>query len=111
LELNVMMPLIAYNLLHSIEILGNALNSLAQKCIGGITVNSDRCLAYAEGSLSLVTALNTHIGYLNSANIAKESLSTGKSLRQIVLERGLLSAEQLSEILNLEDMSKIRFNN
>jgi fumarate hydratase, class II len=109
LELNVMMPLIAYNLLHSIEILGNALNSLAQKCIRGISANSDRCLAYAEGSLSLVTALNTHIGYLNSADIAKESLATGKSLRQIVLDRGLLTAEQLAEILNLEDMSKSRF--
>jgi len=110
LELNVMMPLIAYNLLHSMEILGNALDSLAQKCISGITANSDRCLAYAEGSLSLVTALNTHIGYLNSADIAKESLATGKSLRQIVLERGLLSAEQLAEILNLEEMSKARFH-
>jgi aspartate ammonia-lyase len=109
LELNVMMPLIAYNLIHSIEILGNALNSLAQKCIRGISANSDRCLEYAEGSLSLVTALNTHIGYLNSADIAKESLATGKSLRQIVLDRGLLTAEQLAEILNLEDMSKSRF--
>ncbi|AFY73504.1 aspartate ammonia-lyase [Synechococcus sp. PCC 7502] len=109
LELNVMMPLIAYNLLHSMEILGNALNSLAQKCISGITANSDRCLAYAEGSLSLVTALNTHIGYLNSADIAKESLATGKSLRQIVLDRGLLNAEQLAEILNLEEMSTARF--
>ncbi|WP_019502352.1 aspartate ammonia-lyase [Pseudanabaena sp. PCC 6802] len=107
LELNVMMPSIAYNLLHSIEILGNALQSLAQKCIRGITAVSDRCLDYAEGSLSLVTALNTHIGYLNSADIAKESLATGKSLRQIVLEKGLMSEEQLAEVLNLEQMSKI----
>jgi aspartate ammonia-lyase len=107
LELNVMMPLIAYNLLHSIEILGNALQSLAQKCISGIIVVSDRCLDYAEGSLSLVTALNTHIGYLNSADIAKESLATGKSLRQIVLEKGLMSEVQLAEVLNLEQMSKM----
>jgi aspartate ammonia-lyase len=107
LELNVMMPLIAYNLLHGIEILGNALQSLAQKCISGITVVSDRCLDYAEGSLSLVTALNTHIGYLNSADIAKESLATGKSLRQIVLEKGLMAEAQLAEVLNLEQMSKL----
>jgi aspartate ammonia-lyase len=105
LELNVMMPLIAYDLLHSIEILGNALSSLAQNCIRGITAIGDRCLDYAEGSLSLVTALNTHIGYLNSADIAKESLATGKSLRQIVLEKGLMSEEQLTEVLNLEQMS------
>jgi fumarate hydratase, class II len=109
LELNVMMPLIAYNLLHSIEILGNALNSLAQKCISGITANRDRCLEYAEGSLSLVTALNPHLGYLNSADIAKESLASGKSLRQIVLERELLTAAQLAEILNLEEMSRAKF--
>jgi aspartate ammonia-lyase len=107
LELNVMMPLIAYNLLHSIQILGNALNSLAQKCIGEITVMRDRCLDYAEGSLSLVTALNTHIGYLNSADIAKESLATGKSLRQIVLEKGLMSEAQLAEVLDLEQMSRM----
>jgi len=109
LELNVMMPLIAYNLLHSIEILGNALASLAQKCIKGITADRDRCLAYAEGSLSLVTALNPHLGYLNSADIAKESLATGKSLRQIVLEKELLTIAQLTEILNLEEMSKAKF--
>ncbi|WP_425217234.1 aspartate ammonia-lyase [Tumidithrix helvetica] len=106
LELNVMMPLIAYDLIHSIEILGNALDSLAIKCVNGITAMRDRCLDYAEGSLSLVTALNTHIGYLNSADIAKESLSSGKSLRQIVLERGLMSEAQLAEVLNLEQMSR-----
>jgi len=106
LELNVMMPLIAYDLLHSIEILGNALNALALKCINGITVMVDRCLAYAEGSLSLVTALNPYIGYLNSADIAKASLATGKTLRQIVLEQGLMDETQLAEVLNLEQMSR-----
>lgn len=107
LELNVMMPLIAYNLIHSIEILGHTIAALTQKCIQGISVNRDRCLAYAEGSLALVTALNTHIGYLNAAAVAKESLETGKSLRQIVLERGLMDEQQLSQVLNLEKMSRI----
>jgi fumarate hydratase class II len=105
LELNVMMPLIAYNLIHSIEILGNTINALQEKCIKGITANQERCLEYAEGSLSLVTALNTHIGYLNAADVAKESLATGKSLRQIVLEKGLMTEKQLAEILDLEKMS------
>ncbi len=108
LELNVMMPLIAYNLIHSIEILGNTLAVLTERCIKGITANSDRCLAYAEGSLALVTALNPHIGYLNAAAVAKESLETGKSLRQIVLERGLMSPEALAQVLDLEKMSAIR---
>ncbi|MBW4621343.1 MAG: aspartate ammonia-lyase [Cyanosarcina radialis HA8281-LM2] len=107
LELNVMMPLIAYNLIHSIEILGNAIAALTHQCLAGITAKSDRCLAYAEGSLALVTALNPHIGYLNAAAVAKESLETGKSLRQIVLERGLMSPEELGQVLNLEKMSII----
>jgi aspartate ammonia-lyase len=107
LELNVMMPLIAYNLIHSIEILGNTIKALTQSCIKGITANSDRCLAYAEGSLALVTALNPHIGYLNAAAVAKESLETGKSLRQIVLEKGLMSDLELAQVLNLEQMSGI----
>jgi aspartate ammonia-lyase len=107
LELNVMMPLIAYNLIHSIEILGNTIAALTERCLAGITVNHERCLAYAEGSLALVTALNTHIGYLNAAAVAKESLETGKSLRQIVLEKGLMNEEQLAQVLDLEQMSGI----
>ncbi|MEW6492188.1 MAG: aspartate ammonia-lyase [Cyanobacteriota bacterium] len=105
LELNVMMPLIAYDLIHSIEILGNTVSALTKRCIEGIQANRDRCLAYAEGSLALVTALNPHIGYLNAAAVAKESLETGKSLRQIVLERGLMSPEDLAKVLDLEKMS------
>ncbi len=107
LELNVMMPLIAYNLIHSIEILGNTIIALTERCIKGIIAYQERCLAYAEGSLALVTALNPHIGYLNAAAVAKESLETGKSLRQIVLERGLMSETELALVLNLEQMSAI----
>jgi len=105
LELNVMMPLIAYNLIHSIELLGSTLRALTEKGLAGLTVNRDRCLAYAEGSLALVTALNPHIGYLNAAAVAKESLETGKSLRQIVLEKGLMTEAELAQVLNLEQMS------
>ncbi|PSB35034.1 aspartate ammonia-lyase [Chlorogloea sp. CCALA 695] len=105
LELNVMMPLIAYDLIHSIEILGNTIAALTDSCIVGITANGDRCRSYAEGSLALVTALNPHIGYLNAAAVAKESLETGKSLRQIVKERNLMTEEELAQVLNLEQMS------
>ncbi|WP_017304912.1 aspartate ammonia-lyase [Spirulina subsalsa] len=105
LELNVMMPLIAYNLIQSIEILGNAIKALSEKCLQGIEAKEERCLAYAEGSLALVTALNPHIGYLNAAAVAKESLETGKSLRQIVLERGLMGEAELAQVLDLETMS------
>ncbi len=107
LELNVTMPLIAYNLIHSIEILGNAIAALSHRCIEGISANRDRCAAYAEGSLALVTALNPHIGYLNAAAVAKESLETDKSLRQIVLERGLMDEAELSRVLDLQRMSQM----
>ena len=107
LELNVMMPLIAYDLIHSIEILGNTVAALDTKCLQGITSFPERCMDYAEGSLALVTALNTHIGYLNAAAIAKESLETGKPLRQIVLERQLMDEPTLNEVLDLEKMSRL----
>jgi aspartate ammonia-lyase len=107
LELNVMMPLIAYNLINSIQLLGNTIAALNNQCLVGITANKQRCLEYAEGSLALVTALNTHIGYLNAANVAKESLETGKSLREIVLEKGLMTKDELAKVLDLEQMSQI----
>ena len=107
LELNVMMPLIAYDLIHSIEILGNTIDSLSDRCLAEITPRRDRCLAYAESSLALVTALNTHIGYLKAADVAKKSLATGKSIRAIVLEEDLMSEEQLAAVLDLAKMSQI----
>ena len=108
LELNVMMPLIAYNLIHSIEILGNTIQVLSNSCLTGIKARRDRCENYAEASLALVTALNPHIGYLNAAAIAKESLETGKSLRELVLEKELMSEETLAEVLNLAKMSQLQ---
>mgnify|MGYP006266632465 CR=1 FL=1 len=110
LELNVMMPLIAYNLIHSVELMGNTIAALTQRCLQDIQANRERCHAYAEGSLALVTALNPHIGYLNAAAIAKESLETGKSLRQLVLEKELLTPEQLNQVLDLESMSRLPEN-
>ena len=107
LELNVMMPLIAYDLIHSIEILGNTINALSERCLAGITARRDRCLGYAEGSLALVTALNPHIGYLNAAAVAKESLETGKSIREIVLAKGLMTEAKLAQVLDLEKMSNL----
>lgn len=107
LELNVMMPLIAYDLIHSIEILGNTIDSLSSKCLAGITARRDRCLSYGESSLALVTALNTHIGYLKAADVAKKSLETGKSIRAIVLEENLMDETKLAEVLDLEKMSNL----
>ena len=108
LELNVMMPLIGYNLIHSVEILGNTIQVLRDRCLKEIQAQPDRCQTYAEASLALVTALNPHIGYLNAASIAKESLETGKSLRELVLEKELMSEETLAEVLDLLKMSQLQ---
>lgn len=107
-ELNVMMPLIAYDLLHSLQILNNSLRVFAERCIQGITPKPERCRSYAEGTLALVTALNPYIGYLQAAEVAKASLETGQSIRQIVLERNLMTPEQVAKVLDLEAMSQMQ---
>jgi aspartate ammonia-lyase len=106
LELNVMMPVVAFNLLHEIEILKNALDVFTERCIAGIKADKARCQAFAEASTSLVTVLSPHIGYAEAADIAKESLASGKSIRQIVLERGLMMKEQLDNIFEIRKLSE-----
>ncbi|MCE3038416.1 aspartate ammonia-lyase [Helicobacter anatolicus] len=104
LQLNVFEPVIAYKLFESIIMLNRAMETLARKCVDGITANKEVCKNFVLGSIGIVTALNPYIGYENSASIAKESLNTGKSVYEIVLERGLLAKEQLDEILSLENL-------
>ncbi len=106
LELNVMMPVINYKLLDSIEILMNAVRMFTVKCVDDITADAERCKAYAMRSLSIVTALNPYIGYMKAAEIAKESLRTGRAIRDVVLEKGLLSEEQLDKALDLMAMTE-----
>ncbi len=106
LELNVMIPIIAYNLLQSFEILTNAIHVFTQRCVRGIQANVERCRQLAEGSIGLATALNPYIGYSAAAEVAKEALSRGVSLRRVVLERGLLTEEQLAAILDPMGMTE-----
>ncbi len=100
LELNVMMPAMAWNVLHSAEILKNTMRLLAQKCVDGIVVNRERCRHYANATISLAAALNPYIGYAVAAEIAKESVRTGRTIPEIALEREVLSAELLRQILD-----------
>jgi aspartate ammonia-lyase len=106
LELNVMLPVIAHNLLQSINILVNSSQIFTVKCIDGITADRERTKRYAESSEALVTALSPYIGYLKAAEVAKESLATGRTIREIVLERGLMSAEDLDRLLDPYAMTK-----
>ncbi len=101
-ELNVMMPVINFNLLHSLKILTNALTAWNEKCIKGITANPERCRNYAESSVSNATALNPILGYLNTAEVVKEAVKSGKTIRQICEERKLVDRENLEKALDLE---------
>ncbi|PWT93207.1 MAG: aspartate ammonia-lyase [Acidobacteria bacterium] len=111
LELNVMMPIIAYNLLQSLTILRNALEVFSDKCVSGITVNEEMCARYADQTLALATVLNPYIGYLNAAEVAKESQRTGRSVKEIIKERKLLSDEEFEKVfdsINLTEPRKIK---
>jgi aspartate ammonia-lyase len=106
LELNVMMPVIAWNTLHASTILRNAMRALKTRTVDGITANEDRTRELLERSTALATALSPYIGYEKTAEIAKESVATGKPIRAIVLERGLIEANELDRILSVEAMTR-----
>ena len=108
LELNVMMPTMAYSVLQSITILTNMLRQFTDKCIAGITANANRCNFYVQATVSLATALNPYIGYAKAAEVAKESVATGNSIIQIVRERKLLTEEQIKQILDPARMTEPR---
>ena len=100
LELNVMGPVLFKNLLESMELLTNGTKVLAERCVKGIKANVERCHELLESSIGHVTALNPYIGYENASIVAKEALTTGKSVREIVLERQLLTEEGVARILD-----------
>lgn len=106
LELNVMMPLIAYNLLFSMGLLKNCVQKFTDSCITGIEANEERCRRYLEDSLGLVTVLAPSIGYSAAAEVAKESVATGRSIREIVLARGLMPAAELEKAMRPEHLTQ-----
>jgi len=99
-ELNVMMPVIAYNLLQSVEILANSSRLLADLCVSGLQANAQRCEALVEESLAMVTALAPVIGYDRAAEIAKEAFATGRTVRELCSEKGVLPPEELERVLD-----------
>jgi aspartate ammonia-lyase len=108
LELNVMMPTMAYSVLQSITILTNMLRQFKEKCIDGISANEKRCHFYLEASVSLATALNPYIGYAKAAEIAKEAVASGRSIIEVAREKKLLSEQQIKEILDPVAMTEPR---
>jgi aspartate ammonia-lyase len=106
LELNVMMPTMAYSVLQSITILTNMLRQFSEKCVKGITANEKKNAFYAQSTVSLATALNPYIGYAKAAEIAKESVATGRSIIEIAREKKLLSEKEVAEILDPKRMTE-----
>ena len=105
-ELNVMMPVIAYDLLQSIEILAAACRLLAERCVEGIVADRERLRSMVERSLMMVTALAPKIGYDAAAAIAKEAYQTGRTVRELALEKRLLPPEELDEVLDPRQMTE-----
>jgi aspartate ammonia-lyase len=100
LELNVMMPVIAWNAIHATRILSNAMRVLHDRCVAEIRADEDQCRGLLDRSTALATALSPYIGYAATAEIAKASVSTGRPIRELVREKKLLTDEQLDDILS-----------
>jgi fumarate hydratase, class II len=109
-ELNVMLPVIARNVLESVRLLSNVSRVFADRCISGITANEERCREYAESSPAIVTPLNHYVGYDEAAKIAKQALAERKTIREVVIERGhvpgAISEEKLDEVLDVLSMTR-----
>jgi len=100
LELNVMMPVIAQALLQSLDLLARGIAAFTTRCVAGVQADVERCRGYAEGTLALVTALSPRIGYERAAALAKEVWSSGRSVREVATEQGILSPAEISELLD-----------
>ena len=105
-ELNVMMPVMAYNLLESIRLLANVCDVFSEKCVRGIEANEERCRELVELSMAMVTSLAPKIGYDRAAEIAKESAKTGRTVREICLEKKVLPADELERALDPVGMTE-----
>ena len=103
-ELNVTIPLIAQSLHESITCLSNGAAVFAERCVEGLEANRERCRELVDSSLMLVTALNPYIGYDKAAEVAKTALAENKTLRQVVLEKGLMDEATLDQALDPMDM-------
>ena len=105
-ELNVMLPVIARNLLESLRLLANVSRLFADRCISGLEADVDRCRNYALSSPAIATALNPFIGYEQAAKVVKQAAAEGRDLRSVVLEQGLLDEEQVDKALDVEAMTR-----
>ncbi|MEC9488425.1 MAG: aspartate ammonia-lyase [Halanaerobium sp.] len=106
LELNVMVPVLVFNLIQSLDILKNAVDVFTQKCIKGIQANRGRCSYLVDRSVGIITAINPHIGYEEASRIAKRAIETDRPVRDLILEEGIMTKEELDQVLNPYEMTE-----
>ena len=106
LELNVMMPIIAYNLFQSMDIIINSVSVFTDKCVLGVRGNDEKARGWLAKNAILVTALNPVIGYLKGAEVAKEAMQTNRTVREVVVEKGYLNAEEVDKILEVRALTE-----
>ena len=106
LELNVMEPIMAYNLFSSMNYIAAGTRTFVDKLLDGMEANREQCQKWVDNSVGVVTALLPHIGYEQSAMLAKEAYNTGRPIREIILEKGILTEEQLSHIMSPAQMTQ-----
>jgi len=106
LQLNAMEPVIVFNLLQSISLMTNAVTTLTSKCVVGISANEDQCRLHLEKSTALATGLISLIGYEESAELAKEVLRSGRTIKDVLEERGTITAELMSKVLDVQSLTK-----
>jgi aspartate ammonia-lyase len=106
LELNVMMPVMAHNIVFALTIVGNATRVLAERCVDGIEADEAQCAYWLERSPALVTALAPKIGYAEAAKLAKEAIATGLTVKELVVKKGILEGKELEEVLDLRAMTE-----
>jgi fumarate hydratase class II len=106
LELNVMMPILAHNLFEMMHVLIGAITAFTDKCVLGVQANREKATGWLAKNAILVTALNPVIGYLNGAAVAKEAMASGKTIREVVVEKGLLTPEQADALLDVRSLTE-----
>jgi fumarate hydratase class II len=106
LELNVMMPILAHNLFEMMHVLIGAISAFTDKCVLGVQANREKATGWLAKNAILVTALNPVIGYLNGAAVAKEAMASGKTIREVVVEKGLLTPERADALLDVRSLTE-----
>jgi fumarate hydratase class II len=105
-ELNVFLPMMAHNLLEAVRLVSDASRALADRCVAGIEADEERCRRYAESSPSIGTALNPYLGYEKAAEVIKRAMAEGRTIREVVLDEGLMTEEEVDRVLDVEAMTR-----